>query len=76
MLKGSDMLPGGGSYISLVSNGGCAGAGSATSGRASTGRSDDSSGGGVDYTLVVQTMEHDMSQCFKDARARFLYIFL
>ena len=56
--SGSGMLPAGGSYVSLVSPNGCAGG--TTAGDAA-----------VDYTMVVQTMEHDMSSCFKDTHAPF-----
>ena len=63
---GSGMLPSGGSYVSLVSNGGC---GASARAKRSGGGSGSSSAAG--YTLVVQTMEHKLSQCFKDTHPPF-----
>ena len=54
--QGSGMLPNGGSYVGLVSPGGCGG----KQGAAET-----------DYTMVVQTMAYDNSRCFKDTHPRF-----
>eukprot|EP01052_Picozoa_sp_SAG31_P020512 SAG31_NODE_1546_length_7927_cov_29.239525_2_plen_640_part_00 len=54
---GSGMLPAGGSYVSLVSPRDCGGF-----------TSEDTKMG---FTLIVQTMEHDMSACFKDTHPPF-----
>lgn len=54
------MLPSGGSYVSLVSPNGCEVA--------------EASGAAneiVDLTMVLQTMEYDMSKCFKDTHPPF-----
>jgi hypothetical protein len=80
--SGSGMLPEGGSYVSLVSAGGCSsGSGSgggrggsdgSGSGSGSGGDSDDSGlRGPIEYTLVVQAMEWAMSKCFKDTHPKF-----
>ena len=63
--SGSGMLPTGGSYVSLVSPGGC------SSGAAGA---DHGAAPGLDrvhLTLVVQTMEYDLSKCFKDSHPPF-----
>ena len=57
--SGSGMLPSGGSYVSLVSENGC---GDGAVGAAT---------GNVSYTMVVQTMQHEMSACFKDTHPAF-----
>ena len=49
------MLSAGGSYVSLVSPGGCG----------------DNSTGRTDLTIVVQTMSYGLSKCFKDSHAPF-----
>lgn len=59
------MLPSGGSYVSLVSERGCGGAGAGAG--AGAGGAEEA----VSYTMVVQTMEHDMSACFKDTHPPF-----
>ena len=59
------MLPSGGSYVSLVSERGCGGA--AAGAGAGAGGAEEA----VSYTMVVQTMQHDMSACFKDTHPPF-----
>lgn len=54
------MLRSGGSYVSLVSPGGCG-----QNRGASVGSSR------VDYTMVIQTMEWELSKCFKDSHPPF-----
>eukprot|EP01050_Picozoa_sp_SAG11_P003574 SAG11_NODE_205_length_12427_cov_8.010140_7_plen_910_part_00 len=61
---GSDMLAKGGSYVSLVSDGGCD----------EPQASSDAGGVAVDLTVVLQTMEHDMSECFKDTHPEFTVV--
>jgi hypothetical protein len=70
--SGSGMLPLGGSYVSLVSTGGCGGRSSDDA--MPSPQSDELLGGrsnAVDLTIVLQTMEHDMSACFKDTHPMF-----
>ena len=61
--SGSGMLPAGGSYVSLVSPGGC--------GRNSSSKA---VGRQVDYTLIIQTMEWGLSKCFKDSHPPFAVV--
>jgi hypothetical protein len=56
------MLPSGGSYVGLVSPGGCGGSSSSSSSNAAN---------VVDYTVVVQTLAWSMSKCFKDTHAQY-----
>jgi hypothetical protein len=57
--SGSGMLPGGGSYVSLVSPDSCN-----TKNGSQT----------VELTLVVQTMSYDLSKCFKDLHPPFTVV--
>ena len=56
--SGSGMLPSGGSFVGLVSPGGCGGS--------SRSRAFPGEGGAAELTVVVQTMSFDLSKCYRD----------
>ena len=67
--SGSGMLPGGGSYVSLVPPHAC-GATASNAGMRGAGASAGDEPR-AELTIVVQTMTHDLSQCYRDSHPPF-----